>query len=188
MGKGSKVVIVKYDSLSLESAKEAVEEMKSKYDIDYLDLVIANAGISKNYQSVLETPIKEITDHFEVNTLGPVVLFQAVYPLLKASTGTPKFVALSTIFASIEDQSKYPFPYCAYGASKTATNFYLRKIHFEHPELIAFVINPGWVQTEMGNHGAATLMGKGNSAPLTRDESVQGMLKQVSPNTRSRKL
>ncbi|KAF7367633.1 NAD(P)-binding protein [Mycena sanguinolenta] len=50
-----------------------------------LDVVIANAGIAKHQGPLTTTPPAEFRDHFEVNTLGLVVLFQAAHALLLVS-------------------------------------------------------------------------------------------------------
>lgn len=72
---------------------------------------------------------------------------------------------------------KYPIPATAYGASKAALNYVVRKIHVENEGLIAFPLHPGWVRTDMGNHGAE-VMGI-EQAPVSLEESVQGMLNKV---------
>lgn len=83
----------------------------------------------------------EMIAHFEVNTLGPLRLFKAAVPLLKASN-QPKFVYISTALASIgcEDSSSLT---AAYGISKIAGNYLIKKIHREDEKLIAFSIDPG---------------------------------------------
>jgi norsolorinic acid ketoreductase len=104
--------------------------------------VIASAGISKYYGLASVTPIEEVKEHFEVNTIGPLILFQATYPLLTGSS-RPIFVALSTGIGSIGEMGNLPLPATAYGISKVALNYLVRKIHFENPEITAFVISPG---------------------------------------------
>jgi norsolorinic acid ketoreductase len=74
-----------------------------------------------------ETPLGEARDHFEANTIGPMLLFQAVLPLLEAAP-KPVFVVLPSAFASIGDMDKHQFPNLAYGASKAAANFLVRKV------------------------------------------------------------
>lgn len=50
-------------------------------------------------------------------------------------------------------------------------------MHFEHKDLVAFTMDPGWVQTEMGNAGARAFgMEK---ATLELDESIRGMVHVV---------
>ena len=66
-----------------------------------------------------------------------------------------------------------------YGASKAMLNYLTCRMHYENPELIAFPMSPGFVQTDMGNAGARKAgMAK---AVFTVEQSVGGMLKTVSP-------
>jgi len=182
-GNNTNLITVKYDALSETAAGDAVATLKSQYHITNLDLVIAVAGIAKYYGKVVETPIKEVHEHLEANTFGPLILFQAVWPLLEKAS-VPKFVVLSTVFGSTGDLEKYQLPAMAYGTSKAAVNYIVRKIHFEHPNLITFPINPGWVQTEMGNAGAK-FFGM-EQAPLTLDESVTGLMDKIDNATREK--
>ncbi|KAJ6495515.1 hypothetical protein DFH09DRAFT_1448649 [Mycena vulgaris] len=67
-----------------------------------LDVIIANAGISKYYGTLHTTPISEFKQHWEVNTLGTVVLFQAAHTLLLASPSkTPIFALISSVIGSM---------------------------------------------------------------------------------------
>ena len=95
-GPGSKIIIVKIDSSSATDAGEAVRLLRSEHDIAKLDVVIANAGICNHLAlgPVSEASIEEIRSHFEVNTIGPLVLFQATVALLEASKNG-KFIAVS---------------------------------------------------------------------------------------------
>lgn len=141
-GSGSKVITVVIDSNQEHSAKQAMDTLQTKHDIKKLDVVIANAGISKYYGLAEVTPISEVREHFEVNTIGTLILFQATWPLLKLSSN-PTFMALTTGLASIGEMGDLPIPAAAYGISKVALNYLVRKIHFENPELTAFVLSPG---------------------------------------------
>ncbi|KAE9381036.1 NAD(P)-binding protein [Stipitochalara longipes BDJ] len=180
-GSGSKIIPVIINSTDDSSAPKAIEVLQSQHGITKIDTVIANAGISNYYGPAATTPVSEVREHFEVNAVGTIVLFQATWPLLKLSSN-PLFVALSTGIASIGDMEGLPLPSTAYGMSKVAINYMVRKIHFENPELTAFVISPGWVQTEMGNMGASAAgMEK---APVTLEESITGMLSKIDHATR----
>lgn len=75
-----------------------------------------------------------------------------------------------------------PVPATAYGISKVAVHYMLRKIHFENEKLIAFTLSPGWVKTEMGNAGAQA-MGM-ESAPVTLEDSIKGMVEKIDGATR----
>ncbi|KAJ7182370.1 hypothetical protein C8R43DRAFT_1144258 [Mycena crocata] len=67
-----------------------------------LDVVIAYAGINHHYGLLATTPLSEFRDHWEVNTLGTIVLFQAAPRLLLASpTSAPIFVYMSSIAGAL---------------------------------------------------------------------------------------
>ncbi|KAH4061558.1 hypothetical protein HBI24_211110 [Parastagonospora nodorum] len=152
IGKGSKLIVVAFDNRDTEGPKKAIEELQGQ-GITTLDTVIANAGISTDYAPVASVSLDVLQSHVEVNAYGPLLLFQAVLPLLLKSSN-PKFAALGTPLASIAGMETRPFPAAAYGMSKVMLHWMVRKAHFEHPEIIAFVLDPGFVQTEMGNKGA----------------------------------
>ncbi|KAH4198234.1 hypothetical protein HBH69_193230 [Parastagonospora nodorum] len=152
IGKGSKLIVVAFDNRDTEGPKKAIEELQGQ-GITTLDTVIANAGISTDYAPVASVLLDVLQSHVEVNAYGPLLLFQAVLPLLLKSSN-PKFAALGTPLASIAGMETRPFPAAAYGMSKVMLHWMVRKAHFEHPEIIAFVLDPGFVQTEMGNKGA----------------------------------
>lgn len=174
-GANSKAIVVAIDS-TIDSTPAAAMDSLAAQGITTLDIVIANAGISNYYGPGTTTPIKEFRDHLEVNTVGVVVLFQAVWPLLQKSAD-PKFVAISSGLASIGDMETLPLASSAYGASKAALNYVMVKAHHENPSLTVFPMCPGWVQTEMGNAGAAS-MGM-EEAPETLEGSVNGIMDKV---------
>jgi len=174
------VHILKLETTSVADAKAAAEYVKKT--TGKLDVLIANAAIADAYHKIVDTPLQKFRDHFEVNSLGPVIIFQALYPLLRLSPH-PKFIPISSGAGTITN--KFNFPVSAYGTSKAALNFITVSIHSEHAHegLVAFPLNPGWVQTDMGNKGAETLLGEGKKADLTLEESVTGILKVVDAAT-----
>jgi len=170
LGDSSKLIIIKIDSLSETDAAVAVKQIQTEHGITTLDVVIANSGISNHVGPLLTTPISEMRSHFEVNTIGPLALFQATAPLLEAAEG--KFFVMSSAAGSIGDM--LPMPVTAYGASKAAVNFIVRKIHFEHPRITAVALTPGWAQTDMGNR-TAEIMGV-PPPTVTLTESINGLV------------
>lgn len=72
--------------------------------------------------------------HFEVNAVGTLVLFQAVWPLLQQSK-TPKFIPVSSAAGSVTEGPGYKISTPAYNASKAATNFITRTLRMEHETL-----------------------------------------------------
>ncbi|KAJ7264064.1 hypothetical protein B0H12DRAFT_272935 [Mycena haematopus] len=148
-----------------------------------LDVIIANAGIAKHQGPLATVPLSELRDHFEVNTLGLVVLFQAAHALLLASpTGAPTLAYISSGAGSIS--TYIHLSACAYGASKAAANFLVKVLDAEHPALIAMAVNPGWVATDMGN--ASARMGGMEEAPVRLEDSVEGILGIVDGATKEK--
>jgi norsolorinic acid ketoreductase len=133
-GPGSKAIVVFIDSNDDASAEKAIDVLQTQHNINKIDTVVANAGISKYYGPATITPISEVREHFEVNVVGTIALFQDVWPLLKDSSH-PMLMALSTGVASIGDMESLPLPATAYGMSNVAVNYIVREIHFENPEL-----------------------------------------------------
>jgi NAD(P)-dependent dehydrogenase (short-subunit alcohol dehydrogenase family) len=129
----NKIHVLKVVSADLENNKAAVEEIKRI--AGRLDVVIANAGTAFGYKSSLETPLQDMQDHFTVNVVGTLALFQATYPLLKASTSTPKFVPISSTIGSIEKGTLFPTFQMPYGVSKAALNWLTVKLRNEHEGL-----------------------------------------------------
>lgn len=56
----------------------------------------------------------------------------------------PKFVLLGSPLGSIGGIEKRNVPMGAYGASKCAAHYIVRKIHAEEAEVVAFVVDPGY--------------------------------------------
>lgn len=142
LGTGSKLLVVKIDSSSEFDAKNAVAELQSLHGITKLDIVIANAGIGYYWTTALDTSIKQMQEHYLVNSIAPLLLFQATSALMAAS-GSPKFIVMSSVLGSMGAMEQAPLPGTAYGSSKAALNYTTRKIHFENPYLTTFVVHPG---------------------------------------------
>lgn len=141
-GNESHLIIVSLDADIAASTAQTASEIQIKHHIDHLVIVIANAGICNSWGPVLEVDESDMYNHFEVNTMGPLRLFQAMAPLLQKAR-TPKFVYISTQLASIEGIGQTPILTIAYGISKAAGNYLVRKIHAENAHLIALAFDPG---------------------------------------------
>ncbi|KIW15598.1 hypothetical protein PV08_05646 [Exophiala spinifera] len=150
--------------------------------IGHVDAFISSIGHTGVMKPALETTAEEMRDHYEVNTIAPLMLFQAFWPLMEASTesgasSTPKKVFfLSSSVGCIGDWME-PIPGGAYGPSKAALNWIVRKLHFELQDkgIVSVAVHPGWVQTEMGDMAAKSWNYPGKP-PLTVAQSVEGVL------------
>lgn len=140
---GSMLLIVELDSNSGTAAIEAVDTIRKQNGLTTIDVVIANAGLSRCRLPASQIPASELRDHFSVNTIGPLLLFQSTLPLLQSSQKTPKFIVVSSIVSSMTLMQDFPSTPTVYGASKAALNFIVGRIHFENPSIVAFAVHPG---------------------------------------------
>ncbi|KAK5992005.1 Norsolorinic acid ketoreductase nor1 [Cladobotryum mycophilum] len=181
VAEGSKLSLVKIEVTKSTDFADAVKKIQGE-GVEKLDLVIANAGISGKIGGVAAAQLDDVREVFEVNVVGVVALFQATLPLLTKSE-SPKWVSIGTISGTIGGMEQIAaFPTVPYGISKAGLNFATRAIHFNHPNLTAFVIHPGWVKTDMGN-GNAKAFGLAE-AFHNIDDSIKGVVKIINGATR----
>ncbi|KAK1143629.1 hypothetical protein N8T08_006239 [Aspergillus melleus] len=180
-GEGSSVIVVKYDAGVEQSAFDAVKEATDK-GVDHFDYVVANAGIAKVYPLVKDVKRADLVEHIEVNVLSVVSLYQATRSLLEKSTIKPVYAIMGSGGGALGRQP--PIPSAAYGASKSMLPWYGTRINAEDEWLNAFVIDPGWVQTDMGN-GAAQGWGL-ESAPDTIEKSTTGIIDVITKGTKEK--
>ena len=182
VGSSSRLITVKIDSADPATASSAILELKEKHNIAAIDVAIANAGISEDGYPIHSTPLSVLEKHMSVNAYGPIAFFQAAYPLLLASAN-PKFIGVSSMLASIgkiEDLAIYKES--AYGMSKAVLNYLVRRVHAEIEGIVAVALDPGFVQTDMGNSGAKRVgMEK---AWYTVDESINHLVKEIERASR----
>lgn len=130
-----------------------------------LDAVIANAGVLVRGERFGEISEADLKQSFRVNALGPVLLTQALTPLL-ARGKRPRIVYLSSVLGSIASRDSFYVP--SYCISKAALNMAMRVLSFALKEhgIIACTLHPGWVRTDMG----------GDKAPLDAVAAVRDLL------------
>ncbi|KAL2195762.1 hypothetical protein P885DRAFT_40110 [Corynascus similis CBS 632.67] len=180
-GPGSTLITVEYDAGSEQSAADAVSKLRAEHGIQHLDIVVANAGMSKAWPLVKDAKRADTLEHYEVNVLGSVTLYQATRDLLQQSAAKPVFVFMGSQAGSLGRQP--PVPNGVYGPTKSILYWYSVRINAEDEWLTPFVMDPGWVQTDMGNE-AARVWGFGETAPLKVNESVDGMYKLLTTATK----
>ncbi|KAJ9657945.1 hypothetical protein H2198_004029 [Neophaeococcomyces mojaviensis] len=168
------IIPVQYDA-STKSAHEVVASLATAQPkVTHLDLVIANAAVATQWGPTYSVTAEELTTHLNVNTIAPILLYQATRDLLLASPNTPKFILISTVIGSIEMTPTIPFQTVVYGLTKAAGNYFTRKANSEEDKIVIVSVHPGWVQTDMGNR-AASKLGM-DAAPLSMEESVKGLV------------
>jgi len=176
----SNVHVVQLTSADKPGNQAAIKQIE--HQSGHLDVVIANAGVGSSFAKAATVDPSQVLKSVETNAIGPLVLFQAAWPLLQQSS-KPIFTVVSTVVGSNGMQSELQWPTTDYGGSKALVNYIVLKIHYENEGLIAFPVHPGWVQTDMGNEGAVA---NGlEKAPVTVDDSVSGILKLVDSAERA---
>ncbi|KAK0373641.1 short-chain dehydrogenase [Colletotrichum limetticola] len=188
-GGGSKIIIVKIDSSVETDPAKAVSILQRDHSITALDVVIANAGITHSSGPVIKTSTVAIRDHLAVNTIGPLLLFQATAPLLRASkTGRPVFVAVTSILGTIsgmESLESLPPALSPYGASKAAMNWFIRRLHFEEMWLTSFLLHPGTVATDIVKSVIdGTDLKLEDLGAITVEQSVSDLVQRVDTASR----
>ncbi|HYV19786.1 MAG TPA: SDR family oxidoreductase [Verrucomicrobiae bacterium] len=145
---------------------ESVAALKSSLGAQPIDLLINNAGQGVGLEggSLDKLDLATFERVFQVNTLGPVRVTQALLPNLRAGKGK-MVVGISSGLGSIAENREGGF--YGYRESKAALDMFLRGLAAELKDqgFTCVAIIPGWVKTDMG----------GPNAPLTPEESVTGM-------------
>ncbi|TGO83935.1 hypothetical protein BPOR_0572g00050 [Botrytis porri] len=169
---------------------DLVERLKNE-GVENIDTLILNAGAATSFQSAAETSVEELQAHFQINTVWPIRTYQVLRPLLLVSSSVSgfkegegeekkiqkKIIYISSYLGSIggmEDKT----PSLAYGISKAAGNYFVRKVHFEEEGsgAVCVAIHPGWVKTDNGQAFADSLGVK--EPPMNLEESVGGVMRQ----------
>ena len=133
----------------------------------HVDVLVNNAGIADGRWSRLEEVDPEATlEVLDVNTVGPLRVAQACWPLLRAAPGGGRVAHISSLMGSIDDCASGRS--YAYRPSKTALNMVSKILAVEGKEdgISSTAYHPGWVRTDMG----------GARAPLGIEESVSDLI------------
>ncbi|GAB2667143.1 SDR family oxidoreductase [Arenimonas aestuarii] len=130
-----------------------------------VDLLVNNAGVLPAGERFghLEAAVLEHT--LRVNTVAPLMLAQALAPLL-ARGSRPRVLNVSSRLGAITLANSFGTP--SYAISKAALNMAtVQMAHALKPLGIGVLAaSPGWVRTDMG----------GDKAPVTARESVHDLL------------
>lgn len=156
--------IVKLDVSDSQSVIEFAQTVSQL--TDNVDVLVNNAGrIDGRWQTIREVDPDVSLDVLNVNTIGPLRVTQALWPLLE-NTGNSKVANISSLMGSIDDcLSGRSY---AYRTSKTGLNMITKILSVEgqDTDISVSCYHPGWVQTDMG----------GERAPVQPQESVEGLI------------
>ncbi|KAJ8060269.1 hypothetical protein OCU04_010610 [Sclerotinia nivalis] len=203
---GSSTSGVTGSSEETREKKNTIEDLVPRLKnegVSRIDVLILNAGVASSFETVKEARMQELMAHFEINTIAPIQTYQTLRSLLLAPFPSglegendiekvegetegrvkeKKIIYMSSSLGSIGGISN-AIPSLAYGMSKAAANYFVRKCHFEEGEgVVALALHPGWVKTKMGQAFADSV--GVNEPPLSLEESVNGVLRQIDTATR----
>lgn len=120
-----------------------------------VDILINNAGVMGKLQSLEGLDLADVLQTFNVNALGAIRVTRAVLPQIRRG-GARKVVHISSGMGSISDNTSGG----AYGyrMAKAALNMASKSmsVDLRGERILSVVMNPGWVQTDMGGRGAPT--------------------------------
>src|SRR5262249_19679296 len=138
-----------------------------------VDMVINNAGVSGgSHQSQRDMDFADALRTYDVDALGPLRISLALLPHLRRGAAK-KLVHVTSGLGSIADNRSGGF--FAYRMAKAALNMMSKNLAVElrGEGIASYVINPGWVQTDMG----------GSNAPVSVHDSVRAMLRVIDEAT-----
>jgi len=137
-----------------------------------LDIVIASAAVMVPVHGIESLDIAGWMSIFKVNTIGCAITAHCFLPNLLAGE-EKKLIAITSRMGSIDDNTSGG--YIPYRSSKAALNMTWKSIAVElkSKHVIATVLHPGWVKTDMG----------GPNADITTDVSVKGLTQHISKLT-----
>lgn len=118
-----------------------------------IDVLINNAGVLiGREQGLLDVSMEVCLQAFNVNTLGPLRMAQAIYPLMTTSA-EKCIINISSESASLTNAYAKDFPY---GLSKVALNMVTEKVYSECKDenVVVYSVHPGWMHTDMGGEQA----------------------------------
>lgn len=155
------------DPRSIEGAARTVSQA-----VDHLDVLVNNAGIlDDGDDSIFDLPAERLRRMFETNTIGPLLVTQALLPLLRRSAAA-RIINVSSGAGQLTDMGTWA---PAYSISKTALNGvtgqFAAALQGEHIPVNS--VCPGWVRTDMGGseaprsveEGADTIVWLATEAP-----------------------
>ena len=142
------------DAASIAAAVLAVQG-----HAEALDVLINNAGVYPHagsgdaHQRLGQLTHTDALETLMVNAIGPLLVAQALLPLLRAGR-KGRILSISSGQGSLTWKATGD-PY-HYSASKAALNMYMRSLAADigHQGLISVLVDPGWMRTSMGGDTA----------------------------------
>ncbi|MEM9624084.1 MAG: SDR family oxidoreductase [Pseudomonadota bacterium] len=163
---GENLTVLKLIPTDADSVSALVDAVSAQG----VDVLINNAGTpgpAPEQQSALSMDYDGWLETFNVNTVAPLRVLQALHPVLKNGTNA-RAITITSQMGALDLNWPTMYAYCS---SKAAVNKVMRMISLElaKDNIAVGLIHPGWVQTDMG----------GPQADITPVESATGIAQVV---------
>ena len=150
-----------------------------------LDILINNAAIRKDAGMMgLDVPIDIFREMMDTNLYGPLMMCQALAPLMKKSSAG-RIVNVSSGMGSLASMGGGS---PAYRITKAALNAMTKVLasEFRGTGVLVNCCHPGWVRTDMGGRGASKSIDEGAETPvwlalLSKDGPTGGFFQDRKP-------
>nr|POE47429.1 norsolorinic acid ketoreductase [Quercus suber] len=176
---GTSLKVVELDATQQSHPAKVAAEL-AQDGINHVDVLIANAGIAQAWPKISDVElVVRVADNVKADE--DFSSRSAFLPLLNDSPN-PKWVSIGSSAAMLTEMALRPMPNAAYGPTKVVLHWLTAKMHYEEPKLITLPLDPGWVQTDLGNFGAVALGYE--KAETSIEDSVEGMMKIIDDATK----
>jgi NAD(P)-dependent dehydrogenase (short-subunit alcohol dehydrogenase family) len=131
-----------------------------------IGLLVNNAGVLHTGERFGGIGLDNLVHSFRTNAAGPLLLTQALAPLLVDGA---RVVNISSRLGSVAETGRFGTP--SYALSKAALNMATAQLAqaLAPRGIVVVAASPGWVRTDMG----------GEKAEIAPEDSVAGLLRQV---------
>ncbi|TAN06751.1 MAG: SDR family oxidoreductase [Rhodanobacteraceae bacterium] len=133
-----------------------------------VDLLVNNAGVLVSGERFGNVAAESLAMSFAVNASAPLLITQALAPLL-ALGNKPRVLCITSQIGSIAQATS--FRTISYAMSKAALNMAVKRLAAELAPrgILMLTVHPGWVKTEMGGKGATL-------APVDSAHALLGLI------------
>ena len=154
------VTFLQLDVSSIESVNNAVKNFKEMSD--YLDVLINNAAILIDDNSLASLSDESLSIILDTNVVGTFRVMRAFFPLMKSGS---RIINVSSSAGQLNSMRTYA---PAYSISKAALNALTLQASaaFAAKGIAVNSVCPGWVKTDMGGKGAPRSLEKGAETPV----------------------
>ncbi|EHK18071.1 uncharacterized protein TRIVIDRAFT_159950 [Trichoderma virens Gv29-8] len=131
--------------ISKENEVKALIQTINK--VSFLDILVANAAYLPTPEAIATSDTSDWWKGYEINVLGTYLLGKYFVNQSQPVRGKPVFVGVNT--GAINVPPKVSSPMSGYVSSKMATASVVEFLQVENPNIKAFNVSPGTVQSEM---------------------------------------